>query len=84
LQSRHTSSPFCSGYFGDRDFENYLPGLASNHDLPNISLPSSWDYRRESRHPAEKVLPGCQSALMKVEVLLDSEPQWQPSLDITE
>jgi hypothetical protein len=27
---------------------NYLPGLASNYDPPGISLPSSYDYRRES------------------------------------
>jgi hypothetical protein len=30
----HTSSPFCSGYFGDGCIVNYLPGLASNCDLP--------------------------------------------------
>jgi hypothetical protein len=28
-----TSSPFCSGYVG-HSFSNYLPGLASNCDLP--------------------------------------------------
>jgi hypothetical protein len=33
----HTSSPFCSGYFGDY----YLPGVALNHDPPDLSLPSS-------------------------------------------
>jgi hypothetical protein len=26
---------------------NYLPGLVSNHDLPNISFPCSQDYRSE-------------------------------------
>jgi hypothetical protein len=26
---------------------NYLPGLASNRDLPDLCLLSSWDYRRE-------------------------------------
>jgi hypothetical protein len=40
----HTSSPFCSGYFGDGVL-NYLRRLALNHDLPNLSLPSSWNYR---------------------------------------
>jgi hypothetical protein len=30
----HTSSPFCSGYFGDGNLVNYLPGLSSNGDLP--------------------------------------------------
>jgi hypothetical protein len=33
----HTSSPFCSGYFG----ENYLPWLVSNCNPPDLSLPSS-------------------------------------------
>jgi hypothetical protein len=35
----HTSS-LCSGYFGDGGLVNYLPWLASNHDLPDLSLPS--------------------------------------------
>jgi hypothetical protein len=26
--------------------EDYLPGLALSYDPPNLSLPSSWDYRR--------------------------------------
>jgi hypothetical protein len=30
----HTSSPFCSGYFGDGGLSNYLPVLASNLDPP--------------------------------------------------
>jgi hypothetical protein len=34
---RHTSSSFCSGYFGDR-VSNFLPRLASNQDPPNLSL----------------------------------------------
>jgi hypothetical protein len=37
----HTCSPFCSGYFGDGGLMNYLPGLASNHHSPNLSLPSN-------------------------------------------
>jgi hypothetical protein len=37
----HTSSPFCSGYFGDGDLENYLLGLASTCDPSNLSLSSS-------------------------------------------
>jgi hypothetical protein len=34
----HTCSPFCSGYIGDGDLINNLPGLASNHDSSNPSL----------------------------------------------
>jgi hypothetical protein len=30
---------------------NYLPGLASNCDPPDRSLPSSWDDRREPLAP---------------------------------
>jgi hypothetical protein len=37
----HTSSPFCSGYFGDGGLLNYLPGLASNHDPPELNLQNS-------------------------------------------
>jgi hypothetical protein len=37
----HTSSPFCSGYFGDGSLMNYLPGLASNCDPPHLSFPRS-------------------------------------------
>jgi hypothetical protein len=43
----HTSSPFCSGHFGDGGLSNYLPSLPSNHYPPNHSLPSSQDYRCE-------------------------------------
>jgi hypothetical protein len=35
-----TSSQFCSDYFGDGGLINYLPRLASNHDPPDLSLPS--------------------------------------------
>jgi hypothetical protein len=31
---------------------SYLPELASNHDPPDFSLPSSWDYRREPLVPS--------------------------------
>jgi hypothetical protein len=37
----HFSGPFCSGYFGDKRGTKYLPRLASNHNSPNLSLPSS-------------------------------------------
>jgi hypothetical protein len=41
LQIELTSSPFCSGSFGDGGFSNYSLRLASNHDPPDLSLPSS-------------------------------------------
>jgi hypothetical protein len=34
-------STFCSGYFGDESLMNYVPGLVSNGDPPNLSLLSS-------------------------------------------
>jgi hypothetical protein len=33
----YTSRPFCSDYFGDGGLTNYLPGLAENHDPPNLA-----------------------------------------------
>jgi hypothetical protein len=37
----HTSSPFCSGYFGGRGLSNCFPRLVSRCDPPNLSFPSS-------------------------------------------
>jgi hypothetical protein len=37
----HTSSPFCSGYFGDGDIANYLPRLASKLNPSDFSLANS-------------------------------------------
>jgi hypothetical protein len=37
----HASSPFSSGYFDGGGLLKYLLRLASNHNPPNISLPSS-------------------------------------------
>jgi hypothetical protein len=36
---------FYIGCFRDRVSVNYLPGLASNCDPPDLCLLSSWDYR---------------------------------------
>jgi hypothetical protein len=36
----YTSSPFCSGYFGDGGLVNYLPMLTLNPDSPNLTLPN--------------------------------------------
>jgi hypothetical protein len=38
---RHTSSPFCSGYFGDGGLVNYLPMLALNRVLPDLRFSRS-------------------------------------------
>jgi hypothetical protein len=38
--SIHTSSPFCSGYFGDG-------GGCPGTDPPDLSLPRGWDYSRD-------------------------------------
>jgi hypothetical protein len=35
----YTFSPVCSGYFGNEGLSNYFHGLASNLDLPDLSLP---------------------------------------------
>jgi hypothetical protein len=37
----HTSSPFCSGYFGGEVLQSNSPWLASYCDPPDVSLPSS-------------------------------------------
>jgi hypothetical protein len=42
LYLNHTSSPFCSGCFGDGGLKNYLPELILNLDPPHLSLPSSY------------------------------------------
>jgi hypothetical protein len=35
---------------------NFLPGLASNFDPPNVHLPSKWDYRCELLYPTKIVI----------------------------
>jgi hypothetical protein len=52
---RHTSSPFCFGYFGDGGLLNYLPGLAWNLHPPDLSLPGSWR-ERPARAPAQSMV----------------------------
>jgi hypothetical protein len=37
----HTSSTFCSGYFGDEVSQTILPRVASNSDPPDLTIPSS-------------------------------------------
>jgi hypothetical protein len=36
----HSSNPFCSGYFGEGVFGNYLTSLASNHVPSGLRLQS--------------------------------------------
>jgi hypothetical protein len=35
---------------------DYLPGLASNHDPPDLCLLSSWDFRQEPPVPGLKFI----------------------------
>jgi hypothetical protein len=46
LTLSHSTSPIFV-----RVLQNYLPGLASNHDPPDLCLLSSWDYRCEPLAP---------------------------------
>jgi hypothetical protein len=41
LEPHLQSSPFFSGDFGDGDLAKFLHQLVSNHDLPDLNLPSS-------------------------------------------
>jgi hypothetical protein len=41
----NTSSPFCSGYFGDGGLTNYLLELASKCHPSNLTLLSNYEYR---------------------------------------
>jgi hypothetical protein len=34
-------------FFAEMGLANFLPRLASNHELPSLYLSSSWDYRCE-------------------------------------
>jgi hypothetical protein len=47
----HPTSPFCDEFFQDRVLWTTLPRAASNHNPPDLYLPSSWEYRRESLVP---------------------------------
>jgi hypothetical protein len=49
----YNSSPFCSELFWRWSLSNFLPGLASNINPSDFSLPSSQDYRRETLVPNE-------------------------------
>jgi hypothetical protein len=45
LLKLHPSPVHFADYFGDGGLTNYLPWLAWNQDLPDLSLPSTYDYR---------------------------------------
>jgi hypothetical protein len=58
----HSTSPFLWRVFWDRFSWTILPGLASNHDPPDLCPLSSWNYRREPLAPSSHklfVLQGC-------------------------
>jgi hypothetical protein len=48
----HSTSPTFVKGFSRQGLVNYLPGLALNHDPPDLCVLSSWDYRREPLQPA--------------------------------
>jgi hypothetical protein len=47
----HSTSPFLYWVFSRYRVANYLPRLASNHDPPDLCLPSSQDYKHEPLMP---------------------------------
>jgi hypothetical protein len=47
--------PPCLAYWLQWGLLNFLPGLASNCDPPDLCLPSSWDNRNDSLIPASKL-----------------------------
>jgi hypothetical protein len=54
--ARMTSIYLCVQLFPwNGDLTNFLPYLASNLDPPNLCFPSSWNYKCEPLHLAQKV-----------------------------
>jgi hypothetical protein len=49
-------TPFLCWVFYREELENYLPGVALNHDPPDLCFLSSWDYRREPLAPSLQLL----------------------------
>jgi hypothetical protein len=66
----HTSSSFCSGYFGDGALWTICPDW-----LPTIVLPSSWDYRH---HPAILNL----ETLCSCPMCMTAEESWSTDLSL--